>query len=346
MENIIEADFKVVQERTLDIIATEIKTIDNHVCQVALNGAIEIGAKLEEAKEKVGHGNWENWCKENLDYSKSQAERFMKISAEYGNEDSPYLSAISKTYTCTDFSISKAFRLLQVPENEIEDFVEKNDVDTMKVRELENEIKRLKQEKETADEQLENIDRLQSDLDTAMAEKEATAKLLQDLQEKQKKAENGELPDDIKAEMLERQNEIDKLKESLDKSKAKEKKLKEEKDRIEASRKEAIQEAEKKARDEAAATAQAEAEKVVADTIEQLEKETEEAKTRAAAAENMLAMSASEEVVIFKTKTADLQKMVGEIKTSIHSLSEKDPEQADKHRQVFKKVMQALYDGI
>lgn len=143
---IIEANYEVVYERTLEVIATEIRTIDNHICRAALSGAIEIGARLHEAKERVGHGNWEDWCKENLNYSKSQAERFMKISTEYGKEGSLYLGAISKTYTCTDLSISKAFKLLSVPEEAVEAFIESHDVGSMSVRDLEDEIKALKEE--------------------------------------------------------------------------------------------------------------------------------------------------------------------------------------------------------
>ena len=39
---------------------------------------------------------------------------------------------------CTDLSISKALRLLQVPESEVESFAEKNDIQDMTVKELED----------------------------------------------------------------------------------------------------------------------------------------------------------------------------------------------------------------
>ena len=78
-----------------------------------------------------------------FNYSKSKAEKMMKIATEYGDENSPY----AKTYMCTDLSISKALRLLQVPENDVESFAEKNDIQDMTVKELEEKIKALKQEK-------------------------------------------------------------------------------------------------------------------------------------------------------------------------------------------------------
>ena len=80
MNNIVEAEYKVMQERTLSVIASEILLIEENVGRVALDGAIRIGEKLKEAKEKVEHGQWETWCKENLDYSKSKAEKLMKIA--------------------------------------------------------------------------------------------------------------------------------------------------------------------------------------------------------------------------------------------------------------------------
>ena len=144
MSNIVEADYRVVPERTLPVIASEILYIESQVAKTALDGAIRIGIKLKEAKEKVDHGQWEDWCSENLNYSKSKAEKMMTIATEYGDDNSPY----AKTYMCTDLSISKALRLLQVPESEVESFAEKNDIQDMTVKELEDKIKALKQEKE------------------------------------------------------------------------------------------------------------------------------------------------------------------------------------------------------
>lgn len=143
MSNIVEAEFKIIQERTLPVIAGEILQIEENVGRVALDGAIRIGERLKEAKEKVEHGQWENWCRENLNYSKSKTEKLMKIATEYGNEESIY----SKTYMSTDLSISKALSLLQVPEDEVERFAEKTPVEDLTVKELEEEIRKLKEEK-------------------------------------------------------------------------------------------------------------------------------------------------------------------------------------------------------
>ena len=81
MSNIVEAKYRVVHERSLPVIASEILYIESQVAKTALEGAIQIGMKLKEAKEKVEHGQWENWCSENLNYSKSKTEKLMKIAS-------------------------------------------------------------------------------------------------------------------------------------------------------------------------------------------------------------------------------------------------------------------------
>lgn len=144
MNEIVNVDYMTVQERTLSVIVSEILTIERNVYSVALDGAIQIGQRLHEAKAQVEHGDWENWCKQNLNYSHSQATRFMKIATEYGDENSPY----SKIATSQDFSISKALELLKVPEDEVENFVENNGIENDSVRELREKIEALNKEKE------------------------------------------------------------------------------------------------------------------------------------------------------------------------------------------------------
>lgn len=200
MSNIIEAEYKVIQERTLPVIASEILQIEENVGRVALDGAIRIGEKLKEAKEQVEHGQWESWCQDNLNYSKSKTEKLMKIAAEYGNENSVY----AKTYTCTDLSISKALRLLQVPEDEVESFAENNNVSEMTVKELEAEIKALKEEKADAEALKKESIRMKQELDDLKA---AGAK---------QKEKNKKLSDDLKAEKEGKEEEVRK---ALDKEK-------------------------------------------------------------------------------------------------------------------------------
>ena len=144
MNEIVNAEYRVVQERTLPVIASEILQIERNVYAVAMDGAIQIGRKLQEAKDMVEYGQWETWCRDNLNYSHSQATRFMKIATEFGDKNTPY----SKIATSQEVSISKALELLKVPEEQVETFVEEHDIEEISVRELREEIKKLKSEKQ------------------------------------------------------------------------------------------------------------------------------------------------------------------------------------------------------
>lgn len=198
MDSIVEAGYRVVQERTLPVIASEILQIEENVGRVALDGAIRIGERLKEAKEKAEHGQWEKWCSENLNYSKSKTEKLMKIAAEYGDENSPY----AKAYTCTDLSVSKALRLLQMPEDEVESFAEENDVQGMTVKELEEQIRRMKEENtglevKSDSLQLEN-DSLKRDIEKLKAAGAAPEKVAE-LEDKLKE-QNRKLREEARAE--------------------------------------------------------------------------------------------------------------------------------------------------
>lgn len=271
MKEVINAEYTVVPERTLDTIAAEIRTIDANVYKTALIGAVEIGTRLKEAKEIVGHGNWEEWCKTNLNYNASWAAKLMKISAEYGDENSPYLAAVSNLHICADFSISKALRLLQVPEEQVEEFVKDHDIGDMKVTELEDEIKALKEENASL---AENKMRL---------EEELSAKEV--------------VPAPVSEE------EIAKLRSEIDKANAKAEKEKEKADKLKRDQGVEIQ----KAEEEAARKAEEKIRAELADDLAAAEKKVSDARAAAEAAEKKAQTMNSEETARFKVKVDDLQ---------------------------------------
>ena len=288
MSNIVEADYRVVPERTLPVIASEILYIESQVAKTALDGAIQIGIKLKEAKEKVDHGQWEDWCSENLNYSKSKAEKMMKIATEYGNENSPY----AKTYMCTDLSISKALRLLQVPESEVESFAEKNDIQDMTVKELEDKIKALKQEKEDQSVEMEKeILGLQEQMEQKNDEAERLARELAAL-----KSQTAD-PD-----------EITKLEEKLQKTKIRENELKEKLKAEKEARNQEIQKALEKEGDKLKAEAETAAAKQIEITRRDNESMAQQIKELEAKIDNV----SNESLMLFKLKVDQLQKIYQE----------------------------------
>ncbi len=288
MSNIVEADYRVVPERTLPVIASEILYIESHVAKTALDGAIQIGIKLKEAKEKVDHGQWEDWCSENLNYSKSKAEKMMKIATEYGDENSPY----AKTYMCTDLSISKALRLVQVPESEVESFAEKNDIQDMTVKELEDKIKALKQEKE----------------DQSVEMEKEILELQERMEKKNDEAERlaGEL-ESMKSQTADPE-EIIKLEEKLHKAKERENDLKEKLKAEKEARDQEIQKALEKEGDKLKAEAETAAAKQIEITRRDNESMAQQIKELEAKIDNV----SNESLMLFKLKVDQLQKIYQE----------------------------------
>lgn len=347
MENIIEADYKIVHERTLETIAAEIRTIDAQVCQTALQGAIAIGERLDEAKALVGHGNWEQWCKDNLSYSKKQAERFMKISHEYGKENSRYFAAISNPTMSSEFSISKALSLLSVPENEVEKFVENTPVQDMSVRELENEIKSLKNDKSDLMEEKDMLEELISAMEKEKAELERKVK---NAESELKKLEDAPKTDEFEEEIRQLTEELrttrilsDTYRKEIDKiraSQAEQIKTAVEEAKLAAAEetKDALAVAEEtamtKAREEVRAAAQA--------RIDRLEIEKQKALEALAVAERKAKSMNNETIAKFKVKVDDLQKTFLEIMTAINQYSAQEPEIAGRWRQALKAVMEQL----
>ena len=288
MSNIVEADYRVVQERTLPAIASEILFIESQVARTALEGAIQIGLKLKEAKEQVEHGRWENWCRKNLNYSKSKAEKLMRIASEYGDENSIY----AKTYTCTDLSISKALSLLQVPEEEVKNFSENNDVESMTVKELNDKIKALESEKEM---------------------RAVEVNVLTEEYEKRLTAADEEL-EHIKTELTELQDStadpdaLADLEAKLEKAKEKEKKLKEEMKQEKESRDLQIQQAVEEKADQM----RKEAEQAAAGRLSEAESLNTELAEKLDHLEKKLESRTDESLLLFKLKSDQLQEVFRE----------------------------------
>ena len=212
----------------------------------------------------------------------------MKIATEYGDENSPY----AKTYMCTDLSISKALRLLQVPESEVESFAEKNDIQDMTVKELEDKIKALKQEKE----------------DQSVEMEKEILELQERMEKKNDEAERlaGEL-ESMKSQTADPE-EIIKLEEKLHKYKERENDLKE---KLKAEKEASDQEIQK-ALEKEGNKLKVEAETAAAKQIESTQRENEEMTQRVKELEAKIDNVSNESLMLFKLKVDQLQKIYQE----------------------------------
>ncbi len=209
--------------RDIETVTTEIRSLVQQAQQLALVYAIEIGRRLYEAKSLLPHGEWGGWLKENVPFSQSTANNLMKIFDEYGADQISIFGAEANSQTLGNLPYTKALKLLAIPADEREEFVENNDVESLSSRELEQLIKERDAAKEDADALREELDALKAaaetktgEADDAAAREEDLRKQLEEAQKKAQKAkedhakakaeikrmqESTEIPKDLRAKL-------------------------------------------------------------------------------------------------------------------------------------------------
>ena len=325
MSEIINADYQIVPERTPEVIRAEIKTIEAQVFKITLEGVIGIGRKLSELKEMIGHGSWLKWCEENLGYGERQVQRYMKISAEYGAENSPY----SKATSMTELSFSKAYSLLAVPENEVEEFTEQHDVGSMKVSELEAEIKSWKAKNESLSTELDKSKVQNEELQKVVEESEVRhQELIKDLEELKESEASLEEIEKLKTELAKEQAKAQKAKDAL--AKEKEKTKHEIEKAVGAAAEELQKAAEEKSNIE----------------IQRLERQKKLAEDKVAELNKKLEQSNSEDITLFKIKAEELQLTFRDMREVVHNVRKHDPEQAEKMECAMRQVLDKFEESM
>ena len=194
-------------ERNIEVVTTEIKTLCEQARALALSYAIEIGRRLDEAKGMLSHGEWSEWLKNEVDFSQSTANNYMKLFEEYGDMQISIFGAELKSQTLGNLSYTKALKLLSIPADEREDFVSDNNVEDMSVRDLDKILK----ERDEAIKRAEESERIEKEKEEALNQLEDA---LKEIEEYKTRVDNAN-------------SEINTLNEKLDKSKLAEKKAKE-----------------------------------------------------------------------------------------------------------------------
>ena len=120
--------------RSPETLGSEIRYLSAQAKSMTVWFGVEIGKRLAEAKEMVGHGGWLDFLKTETEFSSSSANRFMQIAREYGGKTSNFP-------TLGNLSVSNALRLLAVPEEEREEFAQAVDAEHISSRELETAIR-------------------------------------------------------------------------------------------------------------------------------------------------------------------------------------------------------------
>lgn len=180
-----EAQTMEQTERTPELIAVEINAIKRNVRCMMVSSAAEIGKRLTEAKRLVPYGRWGEYLA-GLDYSDRTAQNLMRLAEEYQRAPAGL----------EEVSYTQAVLLLGVPREQREAFVEGHDMDALSTRELQAEIKRLKDERDDMqlrmDELSDTVEAFrvtEKQEDTAVKEAEALRRELAETREDREAAE-------------------------------------------------------------------------------------------------------------------------------------------------------------
>lgn len=155
----------VVAVRSIEIVTAEIHTIRDNVARVFMDGVVQIGRRLEEAKQLVPQGEWLAYLDKELGYKPSTAQNYMRIAREFG-DGQVGLSGKTPSDFFGNLGYSQLLPLLGLPEEEREQLAEEHDLAGMSSRE----IQALVRER---DEAKANADKLESALADKMADEQA-----------------------------------------------------------------------------------------------------------------------------------------------------------------------------
>ena len=330
MNEIIDVEYKEVIElsdKTTEELTAEANTLWNQMEAIGSIGimmAAQAGRRLNVIKERLPHGEWESWSKNNLEFSLRKANRMMSL-AEKMEDDS---SLFANPTTLSDIGISKVWALLAAPEEIAEEVVNNPELPDMTVKELKEEIRRLKEKnaglekemKDSADESV-NIElKLRTQIDQLTAE----LKIYEETPVKSEETEK---------EIAELRAQLEKANTALEKEKEKTKKVKV-----------SVEEEKQKAADEAAKAAKEEALAKFEEDNKLLIESNQQAAEEINRLQRLLENNSQPEIAEFKVHSDQIQKSFISCRDCIGKIT--DIEKAAKMRMALKTIMQQLIDTL
>ena len=152
------ADNTVVAVRSIEIVTAEIHTIRDNVAKVFMDGVVQIGRRLEEAKQLVPQGEWLAYLDKELGYKPSTAQNYMRIAREFGDGQIG-LSGKTPGDFFGQLGYSQLLPLLGLPEEEREQLAEEHDLAGMSSREIQALVRERDEAKASADKLKSSLER-------------------------------------------------------------------------------------------------------------------------------------------------------------------------------------------
>lgn len=246
MNEVIDVEYTEItdlSEKSTEELTAEANTLWNQmeaIGNLGLMMAAQAGQRLNVIKSRLAHGQWEDWCKNNLKFSLAKANRMMKLAEKISEETSIF----SNPSTLKDIGISKVWALLAAPEEVAEEVVKNPELPDMTVKELETEIRRLKEKNQNLTENMEASEeenrQRELQLRKRMEELEAEIQIYKEAPAKSEESEK-EIAR-LQAELEKAKAAAEKEKKKAEKEKAESRKLQE---NLEAEKKKAAEEAAK-----------------------------------------------------------------------------------------------------
>lgn len=313
--------------REIGVITQEIRQLCQQAQATALMYIVEIGRRLVEAKGALQHGEWGGWLKNEVGFSQSTAENYMRLFEEYGASQITIFGASVDSQTFAKLPYSKALALLAVEREEREKFAEDVGAEDLSVKELKAAIA----ERDEARKQVQELDNRLLELEKAITEAESAAAGVSELEDKIARLEQ-----EVKNETQRAKNANDKLEKAKKNPKLPPEKLEEIKKEAEAAAKQEIEESTGKELAELREQLKAaEAAKVKA------ENERANAERNLADAEKRL-KTASPEVNAFKVMFENLQECANKCIKQIEKIKATDPESAERLSLALRAVAERL----
>ena len=132
---------EIITVRDLAMVTSDIQGAQKRGAIQLVSSLIEIGGLLIEAKSMVEPKEWEKYIMDNFGYSTSSADNWMKLYREYGDDQAAFFNRLQDSQTFGRLSYTKLLALTDIPAEERLEFVEKNGVEDMSTRQLQQAIK-------------------------------------------------------------------------------------------------------------------------------------------------------------------------------------------------------------
>lgn len=198
----------VVAVRSIEIVTAEIYTIRDNAARVFMDSVVQIGRRLEEAKQLVPQGEWLNYLDTKLGYKHSTAQNYMRIAREFG-DGQVGLSGKTASDFFGNLGYSQLLPLLGLPEEEREQLAEEHDLAGMSSREIQALVKERDEAKAAAAAAQEQADKQGQEARSARnALATAKDKLKVETQKAQEQAEAAKANAETAAELQRRLDEL------------------------------------------------------------------------------------------------------------------------------------------